>query len=194
MSLTFTPQTDIGQSMPDFSLPSVVDQKNYSRHWLNTNNFDAVLIMFICNHCPYVKAIEDRLIELTLDLKNHNVNVIGICSNDSSEHTEDSPEQLKKRAEEKSYPFLYLHDESQAVAKAFGAVCTPDFFVYDKNLKLFYRGRLDDNWKDAAKVSKRELYDAVINNLNSQKSSPAQNNTKQIPSMGCNIKWKTENL
>lgn len=190
MSLTFTPISEIGLPIPDFSLPSVVDQKIYSRQWLNENGFESVVIMFICNHCPYVKAIEDRLIQLTLDLKKHNVCVIGICANDSSEHIEDSPAQLKSRAEEKSYPFLYLHDESQSAAKAFGAVCTPDFFVYDKNLKLSYRGRLDDNWKDASKVTHRELFQAVIS-ICEQNTPPT---SKQIPSMGCNIKWKTENL
>ncbi len=140
--------------------------------------------MFICNHCPYVKAIEDRLIQLGHDLKARKINLIGICSNDEKNYPEDSFENLKKRSIEKKYSFIYLHDKTQEVAKNFGAVCTPDYFVYDKNLKLAYRGRLDDSWKDATAVTKRELYDAVIC-LDENKPI----DFLETPSMGCSIKW-----
>lgn len=181
MALTYTPALDLGTSCPDFSLPAI-DGKTYSRK--DFSNGKPLVIMFICNHCPYVKAIEERLIVLGNDLKKLSVNLVAICSNDATDHPEDSFEGLKKRAQEKNYPFVYLHDESQKIARAFGAVCTPDFFVYDKDLKAAYRGRLDDSWKDASKVTQRELYQAV-QLLLENKNVP----TKQIPSMGCNIKW-----
>lgn len=182
MALTYTPENELGSQCPDFKLPGV-DNKFYQLQDFCNNK--PMLIMFICNHCPYVKAIEDRLIELALDLKKHHVNVIAISSNDSARYPDDSFENMKKRSVEKSYPFIYLHDDSQEVAKKFGAVCTPDFFVYDESLHLAYRGRLDDSWKDDTKVTKRELYDAVLKLL---KNEPLTE--KQTPSMGCSIKWK----
>lgn len=183
MALTFTPAAELGAACPDFSLPAV-DGKTYALK--DFKNGKPFVVMFICNHCPYVKAIEDRLIQLGHDLKNLGVNLVAICSNDSSEHPEDNFENLKKRSEEKKYPFVYLHDESQQVAKKFGAVCTPDYYVYDQDLKAAYRGRLDDSWKDAGKVTRRELFSAVQDLLQNKKAPEAQ-----TPSMGCNIKWKT---
>lgn len=181
MALTFTPFPNMGKNIPDFNLPAV-DGKTYSLKDFPANK--PLVVMFICNHCPYVQAIENRLIQLGHDLKEQNVPVIGICSNDAKSHPEDSFENLKKRAEEKAYPFIYLHDESQNAARDFGAVCTPDFFVYDKNHKLAYRGRLDDNWKDPNKVTKRELYEAVQTLLQDKEVSD-----QQTASMGCSIKW-----
>ncbi len=184
MALTFTPHAELGTSVPDFKLTAVVDGKTYSLR--DFQNQKPLVIMFICNHCPYVKAIEDRLIVLAKDLAALGVNVVGICSNDASENAEDSFENLRARAVEKNYPFKYLHDPDQKVAGLFGAVCTPDFFVYDGGGRLAYRGRLDDSWKNAAAVQKRELFEAVQLLLKNQ-SVPE----KQIPSMGCNIKWST---
>lgn len=181
MALTFTPFPDIGNNLPEFSLPAV-DGKTYSSKDLPKDT--PVVVMFICNHCPYVQAIEDRLITLGKDLKAQGIPVLGICSNDEVSHPEDSFENLKKRSEEKSYTFPYLHDKSQAVAHQFGAVCTPDFFVYDKNHRLAYRGRLDDSWKDASKVTRRELFEAVLELANNKPIS-----TEQTASMGCSIKW-----
>lgn len=181
MALTFTPFPELGNDCPDFTLPAV-DGKTYSLKDFRTGS--PLVVMFICNHCPYVQAIEDRLITLGQDLKKQNVPVVAICSNDAKNHPEDSFENLKARAKEKNYSFTYLHDESQQVAHKFGAVCTPDYFVYDKNHKLAYRGRLDDSWKDASKVTKRELYDAVQVLLKDQKVSD-----EQVASMGCSIKW-----
>jgi peroxiredoxin len=182
MALTHTPDPDLGRPCPDFDLPGM-DGKNYSLK--DFRNGHALVVMFICNHCPYVKAIEDRLIELGRDLKAKQVSVVGICSNEASKYTEDNFENLQKRWREKNYSFVYLHDESQKVAREFGAVCTPDFFVYDKNLKLAYRGRLDDSWKDPTLVTRRELFDAV---LRIEHNQPL--NDRQTPSMGCSIKWK----
>lgn len=184
MALTYTNESDLGHSCPDFTLPSVFGEmfslKNFS-------NGQPLLIMFICNHCPYVKAIEDRLITLGIDLQKKNMNVVAICSNDENNYPEDSLENLKKRASEKKYPFTYLHDKDQVVAKRFGAVCTPDYFLYDKNLKLAYRGRLDDSWKEESKVTKRELYQAALDLADDKNIS-----FNPVPSMGCSIKWIKE--
>jgi thiol-disulfide isomerase/thioredoxin len=182
MALTFTPSPDLGNACPNFKL-SGVDGNEYSLSQFPKGV--PLVIMFICNHCPYVKAIEDRLIQLGSDLKQQNVPVIAICSNDESAYPEDSFDNLKKRAQEKNYSFIYLHDKEQITAKNFGAVCTPDYFVYDKDHKLAYRGRLDDSWKEANKVTKRELYEAVQLLLKNEKAIDDQK-----ASMGCSIKWK----
>lgn len=186
MALVHTPDVpNFGKACPDFTLTST-EGKNFSLK--DFINHKPLVIMFICNHCPYVKAIEDRLIQLGHDLKKKNINVVAICSNDPSTYNEDSFENLQKRAREKNYPFPYLHDADQVVAQTFGAVCTPDFFVYDNNNKLAYRGRLDDSWKDPSAVKIRELYDAVLElEQNKLISRP------QTPSMGCSIKWKKSN-
>jgi peroxiredoxin len=181
MALTYTPDPEIGKPCPDFTLPAV-DGKIYSL--IDFKNGHSLVVMFICNHCPYVKAIEDRLITLGNTLKARNINVVAICSNDAENYPDDSFENLKKRAKEKNYPFVYLHDETQQVAKTFGAVCTPDFFVYDKGNKLAYRGRLDDSWKEPDKVTRQELLEAVMKLEENQSLTE-----KQTPSMGCNIKW-----
>lgn len=181
MALTYTPQDNLGADCPDFSLPAT-DGKTYKR--ADFINGKPLVIMFICNHCPYVKAIEDRLIKLATDLKIHGINVVGISSNDEINYPEDSFLNLKKRAEEKNYSFPYLHDKSQQAARDFGAVCTPDFFVYNNNGHLAYRGQLDDSWKEPSLVKNRELYDAVIE-LSQNKAVSRQ----QKPAMGCSIKW-----
>jgi len=178
----YTPEKpELGQPCPDFNLLAT-NGKRYSL--ADFRNDKPFLIMFICNHCPYVKAIEDRLITLGQDLKKLDINVVAICANDPISYPEDSYENLKKRAEEKNYPFVYLHDADQSVARSFGAICTPDYFVYDGNAKLAYRGRLDDSWKESAQVTKREMYDAIVEILNHKPVSGPQ-----IPSMGCSIKW-----
>lgn len=140
--------------------------------------------MFICNHCPYVKAVEERILTLARSFDKNQVAFVAICSNDPNEYPEDSFENLKKRWEEKEYSFPYLHDKSQAVAISFDAVCTPDFFVYDKNRKLAYRGRLDDNWKEPLKVTREDLKHAIEALLKGER--PGE---QQYPSMGCSIKW-----
>ncbi len=181
MATTITPLPDMGRGIPDFTLNSV-QGNSYSLKDFGQGT--PLVVMFICNHCPYVQAVEDRLIQLGIDLKALQVPVIAICANDEETYPEDNLANLRKRAEEKKYPFVYLHDKTQEVAKKFGALCTPDFFVYDKNHQLAYRGRLDDSWKDAGKVKKRELYEAV-KLLAEGQSAPQQQN----PSMGCSIKW-----
>ncbi len=176
-----TPKSE-SMSLPKFELPTVQGETFSSGHIALGR---PAVVMFICNHCPYVKAIEDRLIELGHELKKINVPLIAICSNDADAYPEDSLESLRSRAREKKYPFVYLHDETQEVARQFGAVCTPDFFVFDSKHQLAYRGRLDDSWKDASRVTRRELLMAVQDLVNHKPISIAE-----VPSMGCSIKWK----
>lgn len=179
----YTPEKiQFGTDCPEFKLLGV-DGRTYSKK--DFQNEKPLVIVFMCNHCPYVQAIEDRLVALATDLKKIDVNMVGICSNDAETYPDDSFESLQKRSKEKKYSFTYLYDESQAVARAFGAICTPDYFVYDKNTKLAYRGRLDDSWKEPALVQKRELFDAVV-----ELTQGKQITHPQTPSMGCSIKWK----
>ena len=182
MALTYTPKIIENKKFPQFKLQTVDGQVFSSQE---IKNDQVICVMFICNHCPYVKAVEDRLIELGNSLTHKNVQMIAICSNDPKDHPEDSIENLAKRAKEKNYPFPYLFDESQEVAKLFGAVCTPDIFVFDRNQNLYYRGRIDDSWRDPSKVTNQELK-AAIHSALENKIAPKD----QIPSMGCSIKWK----
>ncbi len=181
MALVHTPKQQKKQKCPEFSLKAV-DGKQYSR-----SDFlgKPLIVAFICNHCPYVQAIENRLIELNKSAKKLTANMIGICSNDEESYPEDSFSNLKKRWTDKNYNFPYLHDKNQDVAKKFEAVCTPDFFVYDKNHMLQYRGRLDNNWQDFKKVTKQELLEALSLIV---REKPINLSIK--PSMGCSIKWR----
>jgi hypothetical protein len=141
--------------------------------------------MFLCNHCPYVQAVEDRILSLHRDYKDHGVQVVAICSNDPTHYPEDAPKNLLKRWREKQYGFPYLIDASQDVAKAYGAVCTPDIYVYDQEKKLAYHGRIDDSWQDPSRVTRREIREALDALLSGKR--PA---AEQLPAMGCSIKWK----
>jgi hypothetical protein len=143
-------------------------------------------VLFICNHCPYVQAIEDRLIALHREYGERGVQLVGICSNDPTHYPDDSPANLLQRWREKHYGFPYLVDATQDVARAFGAVCTPDIYVYDRDRRLAYHGRLDDNWKDESKVTRRELAEAFDALLTNATPTP-----EQQPSMGCSIKWRS---
>ena len=182
MALTESLTGELGSHIPDFTL-AAVDGRSFS-----VSDFAesmVLVVMFICNHCPYVKAVEDRVLALHGDYAARGVQVVGICANDPTDYPEDAPKELLRRWKEKAYGFPYLVDESQDVARAFGAVCTPDIYVYDKARKLVYRGRIDDSWKDPAKVNRRELREA-IDAILAGKQPPA----KQNPSIGCSIKWK----
>jgi peroxiredoxin len=180
MALTYTPDSSLGMKAPAFTLPGT-DGRTYSLQDLD--GAKARLVMFICNHCPYVIAIEDRLRALAASFGSQPVKIVAISSNDANVKPADSFEKMK----EKNYSFPYLHDESQEVARAYGAVCTPDFFLFDETNTLVYRGRLDDSWKDAQAVTHQELKDAIEALLKGQMPSPLQR-----PSMGCSIKWKPE--
>ncbi|MDX9730737.1 MAG: thioredoxin family protein [Bdellovibrionales bacterium] len=187
MALLYTPEPELGSSCHDFRLPSTAGETLSRDEALQKiarstgQPPQALLVMFICNHCPYVKAVEDRLTELAQAYMNRGVAFVAISSNDAERYPEDSFEKMKL----KNYPFPYLFDESQTVAQTFGAVCTPDFFLYDRDLKLAYRGRLDDSWKDPSLVTSRDLAGAIEALL--QGMHP---NRDQKPSMGCSLKWK----
>lgn len=140
----------------------------------------------MCNHCPYVKAVLKRIIALQNEFIDRGVQFIGINSNDATRYPDDSLENMKIIAKENDFSFPYLIDPSQEVAKSYDAVCTPDLYVYGKNRKLVYRGRIDDNWEDSEKVTQQDLKLALENILSREVIT-----SKQIPSMGCSIKWKT---
>ncbi len=179
-----TPVCEFDKPVVDFSLPGVD-----GRIWTpeTARGEKGLLVMFICNHCPYVKSIRDRLVRDTKELMKVGINSVAIMSNDPAEYEEDSFENMKRVAEEFDFPFPYLLDESQQVAKEYGAVCTPDFFGYNESMQLQYRGRLDASRKEAAAVDvKRDLFDAM-----KQVAETGCGPEQQIPSMGCSIKWKT---
>ncbi len=180
-----TPVCEFDLPAIDFSLPGV-DGKTWSLKDCAGEN--GLLVMFICNHCPYVKAIRDRIVRDTNELKAMGINTVAIMSNDPTEYEEDSFENMQKVAEEYGFGFPYLLDESQSVAKAYGAVCTPDFFGYNAELKLQYRGRMDESRKEAAAANvRRDLFEAM-----KQVAETGRGPEEQIPSMGCSIKWKHE--
>ncbi len=178
-----TPVCDFGQAAIDFALPGT-DNKIWTLEDCRGEN--GLLIMFICNHCPYVKAIMDRLIRDTNELKQLGINSVAISANDVADYPEDSFDNMKTVAEQNGFSFPYLYDESQEVAQAYGAVCTPDFFGYNKDLKLQYRGRLDASRKEAAPADvRRDLFEAM-----QQVAQTGHGPEQQIPSMGCSIKWR----
>ena len=181
MSLLESTTVILGSPCPDFALPGV-DGKVWQR-----DDFRApvLLVVIMCNHCPYVQAVDGRINALAKAFTGR-CDVVGISANDAKAYPEDGFDAMRSRALDQGFAFPYLHDESQAVAKAFGAVCTPDFFLYDGDRKLRYRGRLDDNWKDAGGVKRQDLRQA-IEALVSGLAVPEP----QHPAMGCSIKWKT---
>jgi peroxiredoxin len=167
---------------PDFELPGT-DGRRYHRDALVRPN--GLLVMFICNHCPYVQAVLDKLVRDTSELQSHGVGSVAICSNDGIAYPEDSFDNMRALAERMAFPFPYLWDETQAVAKAFGAVCTPDFFGYNGKLALQYRGRLDDSGRSVRPDAPRELFNAMLDVARTGRG-PAL----QTLSIGCSIKWK----
>jgi len=178
-----TPVCEFDQPIVDFSLPGV-DGKVWTPELARGEK--GLLVMFICNHCPYVKSIRERIVRDTKELMSYGINTIAIMSNDPAEYEEDSFENMAKVAEAFDFPFPYVIDEAQDVAKAYGAVCTPDFFGYNKSMALQYRGRLDESRKEtAAEDVKRDLFDAM-----KQVAQTGHGPKQQIPSMGCSIKWK----
>jgi peroxiredoxin len=176
------PVCDFGQTGIDFALPGIDGKTWRMQDCIGENG---LLVMFICNHCPYVKAILDRLVRDTRELKALGINSVAIMSNDPTDYAEDSFENMQAIAQQMDFPFPYLLDESQAVAKAYGAVCTPDFFGYNRSGELQYRGRLDESRKEAADPDvRRDLFEAMKEVAETQKG-PAE----QVSSMGCSIKW-----
>jgi peroxiredoxin len=173
----------LGAKAPDFDLPGV----DGTRHSLaSSRGSKGLLVMFICNHCPYVKAARARIVRDCRELAGHGIGSVGIMSNDPNDYPEDSFENMRKVAAEFQYPFPYLFDETQDVARAFGAECTPDFFGYNGALELQYRGRLDASPRaEPVTGAPRELFDAMA-----QVARTGRGPIVQVPSIGCSIKWK----
>lgn len=185
MVKTASTMKKLGSPAPDFKLVNV-DGRIVG---LNEFQTKPLLVMFMCNHCPFVKHVADGLTKLANDYLPKGVAIVGINSNDATAHPHDSPEQMIHEAELRGYPFPYLFDETQEVAKAYGAACTPDFFLYDKNHQLVYRGQLDASRPgNNIPVTGSDLR-AALDALLAGKPAPE----KQTPSIGCNIKWKSGN-
>ena len=177
------PVCDFGWTAPGFSLPAT-DGKRYAL--ADIAGKKGTLVMFICNHCPYVLAVRDRIVRDAKDLQALGVGVAAICANDSTTHPADSFDNMVTFARDAGFTFPYLHDEDQSVARAYDAVCTPDFFGFDADLGLQYRGRLDASGpRPASADARRELYEAMR-----LVAETGQGPRDQVPSMGCSIKWK----
>ncbi len=177
------PACDFGTPAPDFTLPGT-DGKSWS--FSDIAGEKGTLVMFICNHCPYVKGIVERLVVDAQTLQTAGIGVAAICANDATSHPADSFDNMKAFAEAHAFPFPYLQDESQEVARAYDAVCTPDFFGYNAAGELQYRGRLDAFGRNEAPAdAPRELVEAMM-----QVATTGRGPEHQTPSMGCSIKWK----
>jgi peroxiredoxin len=183
MVRTETAVCDFGWMAADFDLAGV-DGK---RHTLaSSRGPNGLLVMFICNHCPYVKAVIDRIVRDCTELAPHGISSIAIMSNDPSDYPEDSFDNMVRVAREKRFPFPYVLDETQQVAKAYGALCTPDFFGFNSKLELQYRGRIDSSGRQAVPNARRELFDAMVAVAQTGRGPAAQ-----TPSIGCSIKWRS---
>ena len=183
MALLHSSMVPLGTAVIDFELPGV-DGKEYCLKSFAA--YKVLVIIFMCNHCPYVKAVIERLIDLQQEFLGQGVRFVGINCNDAINYPDDSFESMHRVSKGWKMNFPYLFDESQEVAKKYDAVCTPDIYVYGTKRTLLYRGRIDDNWDKPDKVSRRDLKQAIDNILSNRNIAK-----KQIPSMGCSIKWKT---
>jgi len=177
-----TPVCDFGWKARDFALKGT-DGKTY--RLADVQGLKGTLVIFLCNHCPYVKATIDRVARDVRDLKAHGIGAIGIMSNDTNAYPEDSFDKMKAFARAHDLPFPYVIDETQETARAYGAACTPDFFGFNADLELQYRGELDDGRMDSSKVTRRALFEAMV-----QIAKTGQGPREQVPSMGCSIKWR----
>tara|TARA_Y100001936_G_C16068297_1_gene668778 strand:- start:1037 stop:1600 length:564 start_codon:yes stop_codon:yes gene_type:complete len=178
-----TPKCEIGWKAKNFNLLGV-DGRYYDLDTIRGEN--GLLIMFICNHCPYVKAIIDRIVRDTTELLQYGINTIAIMSNDPTDYPEDSFDNMALISKKFDFSFPYVLDKSQQIAKTYGAVCTPDFFGFNSNLELQYRGRLDASRKESADINaRRELFESMI-----MIAQTSQGPNNQIPSIGCSIKWR----
>jgi peroxiredoxin len=184
MALTQSTMLELGTEAPDFSLPDVVTGRTVHRD--DFRGRPALLVMFICAHCPYVKHVESGLAALAEDFSDQAVGIVAISSNDAVNHPDDNPEGLNHQAETRGFIFPYLYDETQAVAKAYKAACTPDFFLFDGDFKLVYRGQFDSSRPGNGIPVTGEDLRFAIGQVLAGKHVP----TDQQPSMGCNIKWK----
>lgn len=174
---------ELGRKLPKFSLPNTINNQLHDNKKLNIEL--PTLIMFICNHCPFVIHVLDEIISISRSYE-CKINIVAISSNDIINYPQDSPEMMKKLAKDRNFNFPYLYDESQNIAKLFDASCTPDFFLYDQERKLVYRGQLDDSRPgNDVEITGNDLRNAIDCVLKKKK-----NHSSQKPSIGCNIKWK----
>ena len=184
MAETLSKMLPLGFIAPDFKLLDTISGKEKTLAELASDK--ATVIMFICNHCPFVKHVNKQLVNLANNYIPKGISFIAISSNDAANYPEDNPVKMKEYAQGLEYPFPYLYDETQEVAKAYDAACTPDFYIFDKDIKCVYRGQLDDsrpgNNRPVTGNDIREALDAILNN--------SSINPNQMPSIGCNIKWK----
>jgi peroxiredoxin len=176
--------TPLGTAPPDFALTDVVTQETVSLSDVSSSK--ALLVIFLCRHCPYVVHVKDEIARLRRDYSKEELAIVGISSNDISTHPEDAPDSLAEFAKENGWDFPIVYDETQEIAKAYGAVCTPDPFLYDADRKLVYRGRLDETRPNQAVASTGEDIRAAIDAVLAGSTPEAE----QEPSMGCGIKWK----
>ena len=187
MVRTASTMLDLGTKAPDFQLPDVVSGRT-----LSLGDFSGergLLVMFICKHCPYVKHVQEELVRIGKDYAGKDIGIVAISSNDAEGYPDDAPNQLKAMADELGFNFPFCYDESQQIAKAYGAACTPDFFLFGSNRKLVYRGQLDDSRPDSGRpLSGQDLRAAIEAVL-----SGGRVTSDQRPSIGCNIKWKPGN-
>lgn len=184
MARTETLQIPLGYKAPDFTLPDTVSGQQLSLQ--NLKGEVATVVMFICNHCPYVIHVNAQLVSIANDYSSKGISFIAISSNDIENYPQDAPDLMAINALENNYPFPYLYDETQEVAKAYHAACTPDFSIFDKDLLCVYRGQLDDSRPKIDSISDGKDIRAALDNI--LDGIPVAE--KQIPSMGCNIKWK----
>ncbi len=192
MAVTYSQMTELGTDAPPFDLPAanpqVDDIARATRRLDDYADAEALVVVFTCNHCPYVLHVEDALLEVARVYQGRGVPFVGICANDAEHYPDDSFENMARRAQQKRYPFPYLHDESQEVARAYGAECTPDFFVYDRARRLVYRGRFDETRPGQGTPTGRDLRQALDQLLDTGAVT-----MEQYPSMGCNVKWRPGN-
>ena len=183
MVLTPSTMLPLGTSAPDFQLPDVVSGKTISLETFKDDK--ALLVIFMCRHCPFVKHVQQEFYNLQEDYADKSLGIVAISANDVAKHPDDSPDNLKEMAKELGFKFPVCYDETQEVSKAYTAACTPDFFLFDKERKLVYRGQLDDSRpSNAIPVTGQDLRNAIASTLGDQ---PVDVNQK--PSIGCNIKW-----
>ena len=182
MPVMHSNQMALGTVAPDFSLPGV-DGETYGL--ASFADKAALVVVFTCNHCPYAKACEDRLVAIQRDYAERGVQLVAINPNDAVNYPDDSFDAMRVRAAEKNFNFPYLHDESQQVARAYDAACTPDVFVFNADRRLVYNGRIDDNWQEPDKVTRRDLRAVLDATL-----AGTSVDFEHVPSMGCSIKWR----
>ncbi len=189
MAVTESTMMELGRTAPDFSLPvanpEVDDRGEEHRSLDDYADAEALVVVFMCNHCPYVKHVEDALLDVAREYQDRGVQFVGICSNDPERYPDDSFESMAERAQTKDYPFPYLQDETQTVAREYQAACTPDFYVFDADRALAYRGRFDETRPDQGEAHGEDLRRALDELLETGDVT-----VEQKPSMGCNIKWK----